>query len=49
MYPHIFEEGTPEHDKAKQLAAKTWDISKFLVAKTGIKQAAKTKSQSDLS
>lgn len=41
MYPHIFEEGTPEHDKAKQLAAKTWDISKFLVAKTGIKPGSK--------
>ena len=40
-YIHIFEEGTPEHEQAKILADKTWDISQFLVAKTGIKPGDK--------
>ncbi|NLI92829.1 MAG: (Fe-S)-binding protein [Peptococcaceae bacterium] len=41
MYPHIFAEGTKEQEMAKTLAAKTFDISKFLVAKTGIKAGKK--------
>ncbi len=36
-YPHLFDEGSKEYEAAKKLQAKTWDISKFLVAKTGIK------------
>lgn len=36
-YPHLFQEGTKEYEMAKKLQAKTFDISKFLVAKTGIK------------
>lgn len=41
MYPHLFVEGTKEYEMAKELAAKTWDINKFLVAKTGIKPGNK--------
>lgn len=40
-YLHIFDEGSKEYEQAKQLADKTWDISKFLVDKTGIKPGTK--------
>jgi glycolate oxidase iron-sulfur subunit len=37
FYPQIFEEGSKEYDMAKALSQKTWDLNKFLIAKTGIK------------
>lgn len=41
MYLHLFSEGEYEYEMAKQLAAKTWDLSQFLIQKTGIKPGNK--------
>jgi L-lactate dehydrogenase complex protein LldE len=35
FYPDLFK-GTPQHDEARALAAKTWEFSEFLVKKLGV-------------
>lgn len=35
-YEKLFEPGTPEHEQAKELKKKVYDISKFLIEKTGV-------------
>ncbi|WP_018211782.1 (Fe-S)-binding protein [Desulfitobacterium hafniense] len=41
LYTHLFSEGEYEYEMARQLAAKTWDLSQFLVKKTGIRPGKK--------
>ncbi|HHV65779.1 MAG TPA: (Fe-S)-binding protein [Peptococcaceae bacterium] len=41
-YIHLFQEGTKEYEMAQKLQAKTYDISRFLISKTGIKAGDKT-------
>ncbi len=45
FYVHLFPQGSKEYEMAKELQAKTYDISEFLITKTGIKAGKKASSK----